>query len=438
MQTEMVAGTVLEKEKQPTALVTDANRGSAIAIIRSLARQGWRTIAADSAGGSLGFRSRYSHQTMVYPSPVRDAQSFAEAIAQTVAREEVDLVIPTTDEAILPLSAARERFEGLCKVAMPDEESLVRVTDKQATLALARELGVPTPVTFVAQTMGEARDVAHLLPWPVVLKAQRSRRLADGEVLPTGRVGYANNVQELTAEFQRLQGNGPVLIQQYYAGSGQGVELLAYQGRMLAAFQHRRLAEIPITGGASALRESVALDPQLFDYSRRLVEALRWTGLLMVEFKVAPERSTPAVAADKQRRPPTGANQPAAVLMEINGRVWGSLPLAVHSGMDFPARLAQLYRYGPPPADEPVATSYKVGLKVCNLDLMLLWIAQVATGKRRYPFIPQPRRREAIGGVLGLFDPRRRYDVQTILDPAPGIAQLGQTLGKLWRKASDQ
>ena len=126
---------------------------------------------------------------------------------------------------------------------------------------------------------------------------------------------------------------------------------------------------------------------------------------------------------------------PHAVLMEINGRVWGSLPLAVHSGMDFPARLAQLYEEGPPPSGAPPATDYKEGLKVCNLDLMLLWIAQVAAGKRRYTFIPQPRRRQALWGFLSLFDPRQRYDVQTLRDPAPGVLQLWQTLGKLREKA---
>ena len=36
------------------------------------------------------------------------------------------------------------------------------------------------------------------------------------------------------------------------------------------------------------------------------------------------------------------------VLMEINGRVWGSLPLAVRSGMDFPRKLVELYLDGPP------------------------------------------------------------------------------------------
>ena len=41
--------------------------------------------------------------------------------------------------------------------------------------------------------------------------------------------------------------------------------------------QHRRLREIPIHGGASALRESVPLDPLLYDYAVKLLEALDWT-----------------------------------------------------------------------------------------------------------------------------------------------------------------
>jgi len=418
IQSEIMAAQVLEKEKAPTALVTDANRGSAIAIIRSLARQGWRTIAADSKDDSLGFHSRYAARSLVYPSPTDDAVSFANTILDVVIEEVVDLVIPTTDDAILPLAQARKQFEGLCKLAIPDEEALRLVTDKNETLTLARELGVPTPATYVASTVEQARDVAHLLPWPMVLKAQRSRCLsASGEVMKTGPVGYANNVKELIEEIQRLQQFGPVLVQKYCEGSGLGVELLAHEGRVLAAFQHRRLAEIPITGGASALRESVPLDPELYEYSRRLVEALRWTGLLMVEFKVSKHETT---------------------LMEINGRVWGSLPLAIHSGMDFPARLAELYRFGPPPPETPLATDYAIGVQACNLELMLLWIAQVASGRRRYEFIPQPQRREAFRALLGLFDPRRKYDLQVFRDPVPGFLQFIRAIQKLGRKAQAQ
>ena len=74
-----------------------------------------------------------------------------------------------------------------------------------------------------------------------------------------------------------------------------------------------------MTGGASSYRESVALDARLLEDSVRLLQALRWTGLAMVEFKVG---------ADGYH------------LMEINGRVWGSLPLAV-AVFHFGAAVAQ-------------------------------------------------------------------------------------------------
>ena len=56
----------------PTVLVTDASRGSAITIIRSLSKMGWTVVAADATRRSLGFRSRHAHHRFVYPSPSSD------------------------------------------------------------------------------------------------------------------------------------------------------------------------------------------------------------------------------------------------------------------------------------------------------------------------------------------------------------------------------
>ena len=399
----------------PTVLVTDANRGSSIAIIRSLSRHGWRAIAADDHKNSLGFRSRYAAHKVVYPSPARDAGAFVESILAAVVEENVDLVIPTTDDAILPLAHQRERFKGHCRLAIARNEALLTACNKMETVTLAQEVGVPTPQTYLANTIEQALDVAHLLPWPVVLKSIRSRCLTgDGRVVSLGRVGYANDVQDLVREARRLQPYGPTILQAYHGGRGEGVEMLAYEGQPLLAFQHRRLAEIPVTGGASAWRKSVDLDDELFDYSRRLVEALRWTGLIMVEFKVNDFKKT---------------------LMEINGRVWGSLPLAIHSGVDFPAALADLYACGPPAAG-PVNAGYKVGVDAWNLELMMLWIAQVAAGRWRHKFIPRPRRRDALKALFGLFGRRCRFDVQSLSDPLPGFLEIVHTMQKLARKAT--
>src|SRR5689334_9164155 len=129
----------------PTILVTDAGRGSAIAIIRSLGRRGWRVIAADSDPHSPGFRSRYVAECLRYPPPETAPRELAATLLRVARDRQVDLIIPVTDAVILPLSESRAEFEGVCAVAMPDQTALEVVTNKLKTLELAEQLGVPTP-----------------------------------------------------------------------------------------------------------------------------------------------------------------------------------------------------------------------------------------------------------------------------------------------------
>ncbi|MHB1931195.1 MAG: hypothetical protein ACYCUG_17530, partial [Acidimicrobiales bacterium] len=60
-------------------------------------------------------------------------------------RHRVDLLIPVTDEIILPLSAARDRIPPGCRVAMADTAAIECVVDKLATVELARSLNVRVP-----------------------------------------------------------------------------------------------------------------------------------------------------------------------------------------------------------------------------------------------------------------------------------------------------
>lgn len=405
-----------DKQARPTVLVTDAGRGSALAIIRSLGHSGWRVIAADSDERSLGFRSRYARERLRYPPPETAPREMIAALLQAARDRSVDLIIPATDAVILPLSQARDQFEGVCALALPEPAALEVVTNKLKTIELAERLGVPTPRTYLVHTAQEAVEKGHLLSWPVVLKPQVSRLYREQAAIEAYTVCYAENCDHLAEQMRRFEGRCPVLLQEYCCGVGQGVELLMHQGRPLAAFQHRRLREIPINGGASAFRESVPLDPTLYRYSIRLLEALNWTGLAMVEFKVG---------------------QGGAKLMEINGRVWGSLPLAVRSGMDFPRRLAELYLYGPPNVGAGPDTCYRIGVRARNLELEMLWIAAVLRGKRRYPFLSMPRRSQGLAALLGLFNPAYKFDILSLEDPRPGLAEVLKIAVKLRRKMKE-
>jgi len=400
---------MLTNASEHTIMVTDAGIGSAIAIIRSLGRRGWRVIPADCDPNSPGFRSRYAQYQLLYPAPETSPRECVTKLLQAARERDVDLIIPVTDAIILPLSEGRARFDGVCKLALPDSDALDVVTNKLKTLQLAGRLGVPAPMTCPVHTTGEALEHARRLGWPVVLKPQESKLYCKQKEIQSFEVSYADNPHQLAEQMQCFEGRCQVLLQEYYQGTGYGVELLMYEGRTLAAFQHKRLREVPINGGASAFRQSVPLDPTLYSHAVRLLKELNWTGLAMVEFKV-------------------GKDGPK--LMEINGRVWGSLPLAVHCGMDFPARLAELCLYGPPGPEAAPDTSYVVGTRARNLYLEMVWVAQVLFGRRRYPFLSMPSRCHGLKAVVQLLNPAYKFDILSLEDPYPGVKDVFKSIGR--------
>jgi predicted ATP-grasp superfamily ATP-dependent carboligase len=396
----------------PRVIVTDAARGSAIAFIRSLGRRGVEVVAADHRPRSAGFRSRYAHECLLYPDPAQAPDAAIDVLLAAAQERRVDLIVPVSDEVLLPLSAARERFDGVCALAVPEADALQTVIDKAATLELGRRLGVPTPRTALARTVDEALAVAPGLGWPVVVKPAASRVYRDGAV-EAFHLAYADGPDAVAEQVGRLRGRCAALLQEYRAGEGHGVELLADRGRPLVAFQHRRLHEVPITGGASSLREGVAIDPELYGHATRLLAALNWTGLAMVGFRVGPDGPT---------------------LMEVNGRIWGSLPLAVKSGVDFPLGLVELYLGRR--LDDVARPGPVLGVRSRNLGLELVWIASVLRRHRRYPFLPAPRRSAAVAAALRLPLPRDGFDVLCRDDPWPAVAELGAVSGRLMRKAA--
>ncbi len=134
----------------------------------------------------------------------------------------------------------------------------------------------------------------------------------------------------------------PVLLQHRVAGVGEGLFALRWEGRTVARFAHRRLREKPPAGGVSVYRESIEPDPRLVSAGERLLDALDWNGVAMIECK---------------RDPETGRH----IIMEINGRFWGSVQLAIDAGINFPVLLVAC-ALGQTPA-LPAGTGYRVGIR---------------------------------------------------------------------------
>lgn len=393
----------------PKVLVLDGDMPSTLAIVRSLARRGIAVDLAYHTARPVAAYSRWVASTYFCPDPLAERVEFLNWFEGHLAAQDYSLIVPVTERTLVPISQQRERF-GTAVIAMPSQASLELVLDKSRTFALAEELSIGVPKGLLIES---AEDLEHLhLPddFPVVVKPARSVG-TDGSHATQLKVDYAFSTDELVEKTRRYLRYGHVILQECVKGLGVGVELIASQGEILYAFQHQRMHEVPLTGGGSSLRRAVPLDPALREASEKLIRALRWDGVAMVEFK-----------HDKL----SGAIN----LMEINGRFWGSLPLAVAAGADFPWMLYQLLVN----KQTQFPAGYREDIICRRLDNDLLWYEMALRKAAPAELKVIPTGRQMLKDLLLVLSPRHRFDVQAIRDWKPGVVDVARILQQQWQR----
>lgn len=392
-----------------SVLVLDADQASALAIVRSLGRRGVSIEIASAEEAPITSYSRYTTRCHRYPDPLRDEAGFIGWITKIQSEARHALIIPVTERTIVPMARQHDRLD-LEHIAMAPITALEQVLDKSKTLALAESLGLSTPRSVTIQSLADLDANTAIPDYPIVVKPMRSVG-QEGVQRIQLTVSYAHDRTELEAQVRHALRFGEVLLQEYFRGDGVGIELIADHGRVRYAFQHRRLHEVPLTGGGSSLRISETVTPALLSASEQLIQALGWHGVAMVEFKYAPA---------------TGEYR----LIEINGRFWGSLPLAIAAGADFPAMLLDLYARG---NIDNVAPA-RIGTICRNLRRDLDWLEHVVRKAAPPRLVRLPSTTEVLRDLLLVFSPRHRFDVQSFGDPKPGIVDLGRIARHHWQR----
>lgn len=378
-------------------LVLDADERSALAATRSLGRAGIRVCVADAGRTALAARSRFCRTYCQTADPRESVSAFRASVVSAASKTGVHLVLPMTDAST---TALLDRDIGL-RLMAPPRDAYQSVSDKYRLLRLAETLEIPTPRTIRLTASADASAVGEL-GFPLVLKPQRSRILANDRIIPTA-VNVARSLEDLT-RYLRTE-DCPVLAQEFIPGSGAGISTLFGRSGPIAWFAHRRLREKPPAGGVSVLSQSVAIDPQLQRWSEQLLHAVEWSGPAMVEWRITSEG-----------RP---------YLMEINGRYWGSLELAIDCGVDFP-RL----HYAAESGELVQSGEYEVGRRLRwllgDLDRLLLQLRGRGTARAW-----SEKGRDLLR-FARFFGPRERLEVLRLSDPMPFLheaqAWLRQTM----------
>jgi predicted ATP-grasp superfamily ATP-dependent carboligase len=392
------------------ALLLSAESPSACAVVRALHGAGFEVSAlAESRLSPAGLSWRCQRADVV-------GEWDGERLLARLAEAAPDLVVPVTEGDLARLAPVRDAVERLSPVLAPPQRVLDLATDKVAGLAAAAEAGACVPEQWVLGCDGDGDhdDDAESVPvdaFPVVAKPSRSRVL-DGD----GRVHAGTAVYVIDrAALGRLRhvhaaAGVSTIVQRPLPGVGMGASvLLDPDGGRRLSFVHRRIRELRPEGGPSACAVSA---PPRADLLEPAVAAARHLGLLGVpvqfEFRV-PDEGAP-------------------VLLDINPRPWGTLGLALASGVDFYGVAARA-RLGD---DWPAASDvYRVGTRrhVLSFELRRAWTVVYGTPQSGFPG-PWPSRGAA------LFDwivPPWQGLVGTPDDPLPSC---GDALRLLWKALS--
>jgi predicted ATP-grasp superfamily ATP-dependent carboligase len=297
-------------------LILDANQRSALAATRSLGKAGLFVVCADEPKKTLAGASKYARRNLTYPSPYTERYKFIDHLASIINSLDIRYLLPMTDITAEVTLKNKARFRDVI-ILLPDYDSYMSISDKYQLMNMALAKEIPIPRTQFINTIDELLNNTESIKYPVVIKPSRSIITIDGEKLKT-TVKYANTKDELVDvvnQYPWLKEN-QLLVQEYIAGHGEGLFVLCKEGKIQYYFSHKRLREKPPSGGVSVLSESIDTRDERLEIAKNILGPIKWNGVAMVEFKV------------------TKDNKP--YLMEVNGRFWGSLQLAIDAGVDFP------------------------------------------------------------------------------------------------------
>ena len=311
------------------AIVTDVRYRMSLTIIRSLGRKNIPVISAEYKStpykSALGFFSRYTSKDLFIDCTPGQHSCFVDEILKLVKSDSSlggtapnsdskPVLIPVGLDSLIAVAKNQDLLKPYTNFIVPDLESIEIANDTNKLIIIASDLGIPCPLTTTLQSGESIETLSQRISYPAVIKYR------EGEVLkfkPEKRYKIIKNSEEFIKTFEVMHNIQPFpIVQNYISGQGFGVSaVFDNAGNPLEVFCHRRIREYPVSGGPSCFCESI-WDDRLVNYSIKLLKALNWKGVAMVEFK--------------------GDLNGQISLMEINPRFWGSLPLSLAAKCDIP------------------------------------------------------------------------------------------------------
>ena len=375
--------------------ITDSGTKQTLAVVRGLGRENIEVLAGGTARKyHSAYFSRFVAKTIRYPDPENEL-NFIKAIKRICKRYNPSVIIPVSFRANYLLSKYLEKLNRRIIPVTPFPRYRIAAY-KDATIKYCVKNGFPVPLTYYPKTLKDLKQISKEASFPLVIKSP----------VESGSVKYVNNEEELIQTFnhvkhlpKNLYGDIDPIVQEFLSGGGYGFFALFNNGDPRAVFCHHRIHEYPITGGPSTKAESYYND-RMISIGIKLLKSLNWHGVAMVEFK---------------RSYKTGKFK----IIEVNPKFWGSLDLAIRSGVNFPYLLTKMITEG----DIEKKCNY-------NLNISFRWVFGELSYLRA--------RQDKLAGIkefikdIGNLNCYSDFDIK---DPNPFIIQMISAIRTLRKNA---
>jgi len=277
------------KTRPISVLIPDCETAHAVKVLRCLNRApAVKTHLLAKTRFPLARFSRYCSSCHHHAS--RNDYEWLSTIKKLVQKLQIDVVLPVMERGVE--FAARNRtaiLEFAALPPMPEHEVLMTAQDKWSLYQFATQAGLPAPPSLFVGRAGQANtDSLDLdsIEYPALLKPT----LADGG-LGIVEVESADDFDRAWKNRNMLEGSR-YLLQSYVPGVDLCLNAFCEGGKVVAyALQKSLLSDAGFFGPQRAM--DFIENARLLEAGTRLVAALKWEGIVCIDFRLDKRNQTP-------------------------------------------------------------------------------------------------------------------------------------------------
>ena len=338
--------------KGKKVLLLDGFGRQIASILIQLRRLGCVVTTMNASKLDIGYSSRYPKKKILVKGIREDSDIYREAIRKAISEEKYDIIFPVIERSTEIVHELNLNGElGDAKIVAAPKEAFEMAYDKQKTMTVCMENGIPCPITKLdSETLDE---YLAKVEFPLACKPRHG----------SGGAGFKKvNSRE---ELQKYVDDGVIKIEEYVIQ-----EFVPQTEHMFGCYvmmndDHEPMFTVvvetcrwfPIDGGPGCFIRTVDR-PDIVEYAQKLFGKLNWSGFGHMSFLLDPRDNTPKV-------------------MEINGRIPAGIKICDYCGCN-PIKYILERAYGE--KSLPVEHKIPVGLSLRYFHTDILW------------FIKSPRR----------------------------------------------